>query len=301
MPHRKLCRIPAVAGMSVGFAVLFVFTACANAWQPVQPPGETPVDGGDAPPPVAPAKEAPFRRGMTIEEARKALDTWAAAHGEPREPGMNAEDETPRLTHRFTIPGDIGTTAVMSGRFSYGVGYYLQFVDGALHRAVPHEPVRWKDGPPTDFGAPTQVMVPMSHDEFIAYVLGHEGVEPGALERLALEETETIREIHRKHMEPIDHLIPEALLKQLAERGRQAEREAAALTRRYDGGKVALGATPEEVGASFGKPIEERRVGNTTVRAYGEEGPLSELFPVVEVEFIDDRAARVFTERRTAK
>lgn len=217
-----------------------------------------------------------------LDEDDKALEDWMKV----------ARDLEPALEHQFTIArnGDI-ISCVAAQLFDDDPSLKIAFVfrNGTLEKLMPNPPCRWTQDRP---GAMTLVTKPearideilhtdsFTDETFITYVVEN------ANERI---------ESTRKHSEPLPPLA-QALAKALIKPSARDLKVGFQNYEKFDGLKVSLGMSVDDVSDLFGDPKSTQESELGTKRIYGAMvGDVLWPFRPVLVEFIEDQARAVLS------
>jgi hypothetical protein len=221
---------------------------------------------------------ATVQEGMSLDEFRAVARDWPRIG--------NISFYPPQ--HFFTVNWDGHTATGMNCRFFGGVTRCFVFIDGRLAKVV-EWPALAKNKLEIIDGRPVQRFEPVTTDAYARRLLEQDPLPFSTLAETTAAEVAERRGLHES--EPNPFLAPFML--SIWNQNKRSYQRALELMDRFDGLKVGLGATPAEVSAAFGEPLEVIWGEDALTHVYGvRDNRLGT--PCVTVKFRDGRVSSVF-------
>ena len=244
-----------------------------------------------------------IEKGITPRELRVILQEAAARrialHGGEDSDPINRRPYLPPK-HQFTVHDGRNSVACVFAMVHPRAGYYFVFVDNKLARIVELLP-RQSDIITREDGSRHLTWRPVSREQRIEYVLESEGLSAEEYLASAKKKIEASRRA-RRAAEFNPALLLATILTGGADGSTKAyRRRHIELMEKYDGTKIQLGMSRDQVEHIFGPANDVETVGDADiVCTYGEAAAIG-LHPVpwVSVEFREGEVVSVITNYTT--
>jgi hypothetical protein len=221
---------------------------------------------------------ATVQEGMSLDEFRVIARDWPRIG--------NTSFYPPH--HFFTVDWGGHTATAMQCYFFGGVTRYCIFIDGKLAKVVkPPAPAKG-ESEIVDSRA-VERLEPVTPEAYARRVLEQDPLSFANLAGATAAEVAERRGLHGS--EPNPFLAPFML--SIWKQNKRNYQRSLELMDRFDGLKVELGATPAEVSAALGEPLEVIWGDDSSTHVYGPRGNRFP-FPNVTVKFREGRVNGVF-------
>ncbi len=254
-----------------------------------------PTHGDDAQPTCIFADK--IENGITVRELRVILQEAAARRialeGREKSYRINLSPYLPPK-HLFTVHDGRNNVACIIAQVHPNAAYYFVFIDNKLARIVELLHRQWEDSDVVTLedGSRLRTWRPISREQRIEYVLKSEGLSAEEYLASAKKKIEASRRA-RRHEE----FNLAFILAKIGPSTKGHARRHIELMEKYDGTKIQLGMSRDQVEQIFGSAKELETVGDTNdVCTYGEAAAIGwYAIPWVSVEFREGEVFSVHT------
>lgn len=281
----------------IAMCVFVLQPACSlrPAAHPVTASVKTPPAHGDDAQPISLFADN-IEEGITVRELRVILQEAAARRiALPGGAESDPIDRRPYLPpkHLFTVHDGRNNVACVFAMVHPRAGYYFVFVDNKLARIVERQP-RQYDLTTREDGSRYLNWRPVSREQRMEFVLESEGLSAEEFVASAKKKIEASRRARRA-----EEFNLALILSKIGNRSTKGyARRHIELMEKYDGTKIQLGMSREQVEQIFGPAKELETVGDTNdVCTYGEAAAIGWYqIPWVSVEFREGEVVSVYTD-----
>ena len=255
-----------------------------------------PTHGDDAQPTCIFADK--IENGITVRELRVILQEAAARRialeGREKSYRINLSPYLPPK-HLFTVHDGRNNVACIVAQVHPNAAYYFVFIDNKLARIVELLHRQWEDSDVVTLedGSRFRTWRAISREQRIEYVLKSEGLSAEEFVASAKKKIEASRRARRA-----EEFNPALILAKIGNRSTKGyARRHIELMEKYDGTKIQLGMSRDQVEQIFGPAKELETVGDTNVICkYGEAAAIGwYAIPWVSVEFREGEVFSVHT------
>ena len=236
-----------------------------------------------------------IEKGITPRELRVILQEAAARRialqgGEDSDP-INRRPYLPPK-HQFTVHDGRNSVACVFAMVHPRAGYYFVFVDNKLARIIELQP-RLFDVITREDGSRLRTWRPVSREQRMEFVLDSEGLSAEEFVASAKKKIEASRRARRA-----EEFNPFLILAKIGNRSTKGHaRRHIELMEKYDGTKIQLGMSREQVENIFGPTKDVETAGDTyVICTYGEAAAIGWYqIPWASVEFREGEVVSVHT------